>query len=229
MHLEHAVSQADGCPWLTKAGGMERNRHGVRSPCPNHTRVAKIVSLWTRSALSLGAPVKHQFLQERIRQKSMCSHILTLLAVTVQHRVVTHSWADVQAAPHLSPLSVHPHHPLPCLCFQARRYFLIHSRSQWEPSLLLGPCPHPFNLFFWQERSVFPEWLSQHALWTWGRERRSPAYSLSPSFLAFPKLPTTMTSTWTTSTFGEPASHTSTVSSLTYPDVGFMFYTTGKS
>lgn len=55
-------------------------------------------SLWTQSVLSLGAPVKCQLLQERIRQESMCSHILTLLVVTVQHRVVTHSWADVQAA-----------------------------------------------------------------------------------------------------------------------------------
>lgn len=79
MHLEHAARRG-GCRQLSKAGGMERIRHGVRSPCPHHTPAAKIVSLWTQSALSLGALVKRQLLKERIGQKSRCSRILTLFS-----------------------------------------------------------------------------------------------------------------------------------------------------
>lgn len=112
MHLEHAASRG-GLPALHQSWRYGEDQTGVGSPCPNHTPAAKIVSLWTRSALSLGALVKRQLLKEKIGQKSRCSRILTLLAAPVKQRVVTHSWADLQASPLLSPLPTHPHHPLP--------------------------------------------------------------------------------------------------------------------
>lgn len=157
------MSRAEGGPQLTKARALERNSRGVRSLHPNHTRVSQDSAFVNPVSSVPGALVKRQLLQQRIRQRSTCSRILTLLAVTVQHRVVIHPWAEAQARPHLLPLSVHPHHPLPVTapchmkrsCFQVRRHFVIHSGSQWDPLLCWLLCLNHFIIFFFYKNTVF--------------------------------------------------------------------------
>lgn len=158
-HLEHASSWARGGPQLTKARGLERNSRGVKSLHPNHTGCVSQDSAFVNPVSPVpGAPVKRQLLQQRIRQRSMCSRISTSLAVTAQRRVVIHLWTEAQASPHLLPLSEHHHHPLPgiapChvkrLCFQARRHFLIHSSSQCDPPLCWLLALNCFFFFFYK-------------------------------------------------------------------------------
>lgn len=92
-----------------------------QSPHSNHAPVAKIPRLWTWPALSLGDPVKHHFqlLQEKDRQKSMCSHSLSPLSVSSP------------------PPSMHCVMPHENLCFQSVGHSLIHSNSQQESLLWL--------------------------------------------------------------------------------------------
>lgn len=230
VHLEDAASPR-GCPRLSKAGGAERNRRGGRTAHPKHAprsqesessksgspgprSLSKTPSLGGGSGRNLGALVSWLCSAQSSDPLTGWSTFFTLVC------------ASHPPLPHTESCHVRSLH------FQARSHFLFHSGSHWEPSFHWLLALTHFIFVFDKNTVFFPEWLSQHALWIWGRERRSPACSSSPSFLAFPRLLPTAATMWTALAFGGPTSHASAhtqcVICLTYADAVFTFYATGK-